>query len=215
MGELLAGMEEAGVADDSLLVFTSDHGDMVGSRGAWDKQQPFDESLRVPLLLRYPALLGRQRREYTIPIDGPDIMPTLLGLAGIPLPSSVEGQDFSPLLRGEEHSLDGAAFLQCPHPFGNWHRGVGGKEYRGVRTERYTYARDLSGPWLLYDNLQDPFQLTNLCGTAEHAPLQAELEQVLRRRLRERRDEFLPGDTLCERHGFVTNERGVVVARKR
>jgi arylsulfatase A-like enzyme len=213
MGELLAGMEELGLAEEALLVFTSDHGDMVGTRGSWDKQQPFEESLRVPFLLRYPALLGRQRCEQTIPIDAPDIMPTLLGLTGIPVPASVEGQDISPLLRGEEHRLDPTAFLLCPHPFGNWHRGVGGKEYRGVRTERHTYVRDLNGPWLLYDNHSDPYQLTNLCGVREHAGLQEALEQTLQRKLRERRDEFLPGDELCKRHGFVTSERGTVVAR--
>ena len=62
---------------------------------------------------------------------------------------------------------------------------------RAIRTSRYTYVRDLQGPWLLFDNQADPHQMTNLVGQAGYAKLQAELDALLRRKLRETRDEFL------------------------
>ncbi len=64
--------------------------------------------------------------------------------------------DFSGVLKGESPAPDYAALIECPSPFGQWDRSSGGREYRGVRTRRYTYVRDLKGPWLLYDNETGP-----------------------------------------------------------
>ena len=83
--------------------------------------------------------------------------------------------------------------ILCAAPFGEWVRRIGGKEYRGVRTTRYTYVRDLNGPWLLYDNQTDPYQTNNLANLPKHAKLQARLDALLTRKLKERHDEFLPG----------------------
>ena len=82
------------IDEDTLFVFTSDHGDMLGSQGHEKKQRPWDESIRVPFLLRYPALLGRRSRNLNALIDAPDILPTLLGLSGLPVPETVEGLNF-------------------------------------------------------------------------------------------------------------------------
>jgi len=81
----------------------------------------------------------------------------------------------------------------CPVPFHQWSYSRGGREYRGVRTRRYTYVRDLNGPWLLYDNQADPYQLTNLCNDPKYSQIQQEVEEVLSRKLKETNDEFLPG----------------------
>ncbi len=213
VGMLLDALREQSLDRDTIVVLTSDHGDMLGTTGVWDKQRPFEESIRVPFLLRWSAGLGTTPRQITTPIDAPDIMPTLLSLCGLSVPDTVEGQDFAPLLRGEPCELDSAALLCCPCPFGNWHRGVGGREYRGVRTERYTFVRGLDGPWLLFDNAEDPCQLHNLVGRAEYRGLQDSLEAILDAKLRQRNDLFLPGDRICEQFGYVTNERGIVVER--
>lgn len=210
-GWLLHTLAECGLADETIFVFTSDHGDMVGSRGAWDKQRPYEESIRVPFLLRYPAVLGRERRELTVPIDAQDVMPTLLGLCGIEIPDTVEGLDYSGHIKGGENPGDDCALLSCMAPFGNWHRGVGGKEYRGVRTLRHTYVRDLDGPWMLYDNEADPYQLDNLCCKPEHEKLLCELDALLEGKLAERGDEFLPAQYYCDKWQYVTNERGIAV----
>jgi arylsulfatase A-like enzyme len=148
VGDLLETLRSSGLEEDTIFVFASDHGDMLGSQGEHHKQRPWDESIRVPFLLRYPGLEGWQQRPVDALLDAPDIMPTLLGLCGLPIPVSVEGRDFSPVVRGGADSSDGAALLLMPHPFGQWTRQQGGREYRGVRTKRYTYVRDLGGPWL-------------------------------------------------------------------
>ena len=214
VAEIRRTLREKGIEDDTILVFTSDHGDMLGSHGHRKKQRPWDESIRVPFLLRYPALPGWLARGSDALIDAPDIMPTLLGLAGIDIPDTVEGLDFSAHVAGGPDPSDGAALIVCPHPFGQWNRrDHGGKEYRGLRTRRYTYVRDLDGPWLLYDNETDPCQLDNLLGRPGIAGVQTELEAHLQRKLDAANDEFLPGDEYIRRWGYTVDERGTVPYR--
>ena len=206
LGDLLRTLEDTGLADNTIVVYTSDHGDMMHSRGAMKKQQPWDESLRVPFLLRWPQRLANQPRKIDMPLDTPDIMPTLLGLVGATIPGEVEGIDRSGIIVGSaEPDEDHAALITCVAPFGQWDRSKGGKEYRGVRTTRYTYCRDLAGPWLLYDNEADPFQLDNLVGQAAHAALQERLDERLNALLLKTRDEFLPGPEFIARSGYVVN----------
>jgi arylsulfatase A-like enzyme len=137
-------------------------------------------------------------------------MPTLLGLCGIAIPRTVEGQDFSSHLRGKKTDDDAGALLACYAPFGEWTREQGGREYRGVRTARFTYVRDLHGPWLMYDNERDPYQLENLCGRSEYAERQARLDALLARKLKETHDVFLPGDAYVRQWGYTTDKTGTV-----
>jgi len=210
VADLLATLEEEGIADETIFIFTSDHGDMLGSQGMDKKQKPWEESIRVPFLLRYPALFGRTGRELEARIDTPDIMPTLLGLAGLPIPETVEGLDYTDYLQGGQDPSGGTALLTCPHPFGQWSVARGGREYRGVRTRRYTYVRDLNGPWLLYDNEADPYQLTNLVNQPAYAESQADIEARLQAKLEATHDEFLPGMAYIQRWGYQVDETGTV-----
>jgi arylsulfatase A-like enzyme len=238
-GRLLDTLAEQGIADDTIFVFTSDHGDMIGSQGLWKKQNPWEESIRIPLLIRYPALLGREGKRVTdTTIDVMDMMPTLLGLADVPIPESVEGRDFSGYMRGESAPSDGSTVLACYHPFGQWRTDenspgshaylsalgegdaqdlarerLAGREYRGLRTTRYTYVRALDGPWLLYDNIADPHQLANLVGLPEHADTVTTLDADLDRHLAERGDEFLPGAASLAEWGYEVDEFGTVPYR--
>jgi len=193
IGEIVQTLRESGIEDNTIFVFTSDHGDMLLSHGHTKKQKPWDESIRVPFLLRYPAKLGRQGREIEMPINTPDIMPTLLGLSGVTVPATCEGKDFSGVVTGDEAPDNEAALITLPVPFHQWSYTRGGREYRGVRTTRYTFARDLKGPWLLYDNVKDPYQLDNLCNKPEHAELQRRLDGILKKKLRATNDTFLTG----------------------
>jgi len=131
IGELLGTLKELGLEKDTIFVFTSDHGDMLHCRGQMKKQRPWDESIRVPFLLRYPSATGGKGRTIDMPINAPDIMPTLLGLSGIEIPDTVEGTDFSDVVRGKVQPPDNAALISCPSPFGQWTRKSGGREYRG------------------------------------------------------------------------------------
>jgi arylsulfatase A-like enzyme len=95
-------------------------------------------------------------------------------------------------------------------PFGQWIRAIGGREYRGIRTTRYTYVRDLNGPWLLFDNEADPYQMESLAGRPEHAPLQARLDALLLRKLREAGDEFRPAGDYITKWGYRVDATGTV-----
>jgi len=210
IAEILQTLKEAGLEKDTILVFTSDHGDMLYSQGGQKKQQPWDESILVPFLLRYPAKLGSKGKTTNIPINTPDIMPTLLGLSGIEIPDTVEGNDFSGFLTKTEKPKDDTVLISCPSPFGQWTRARGGREYRGIRTSQYTYVRDLNGPWLLYDNKKDPYQLNNLCGRSEHGELQKKLEGILSQKLKRTHDEFLPGADYIKKWDYVVDKSGTV-----
>ncbi len=208
VGELVEALEDLGIVDDTLLVFTSDHGDMHGSQGQWRKQSPWDESILIPLVMRYPAVL--RRGETDLPINTPDLVPTILGLTGLEVPSTVEGRDYSAHLVEGRETGDIAALIACYTPFAEWWRDRGGREYRGVRTQRYTYVRSLDGPWLLYDNISDPYQMNNLSQDPSYAEVAQLLDDELSRLLRQTKDRFEPAQTLLDRYGLVTDERGAV-----
>ena len=210
VGELLATLSQTHLADETIFVFTSDHGDMLGSQGARRKQWPFDESILVPLLLRWPAGPISGGREITAPLSAPDIMPTLLGLCGLAIPETVEGNDFSSHLCGRAGPPDDAALIATYAPFGEWSRSRAGREYRAVRTERHTYVRDLTGPWLLFDNRTDPYQMANLVGRDDAADLRADLERTLARKLEETGDQLLPAEEYVRRWGYHVDETGTV-----
>jgi arylsulfatase A-like enzyme len=193
IGDVLDTLKECRIEENTIFVFTSDHGDMLYSQGQTKKQKPWDESVHIPFLLRYPAVHGKAGRTIDMPINTPDIMPTLFGLSSIAVPESVEGSDFSGLIMGTQPPDNDAALIMCPVPFHQWNYQRGGREYRGVRTRRYTYVRDLKGPWLLYDNQADPYQLKNLCNDPMCAQIQQELQTILSRKLKETNDQFLPG----------------------
>jgi arylsulfatase A-like enzyme len=213
VGDLRQTLRDEGIADDTIFVFTSDHGDMLGSQGEIRKQRPWDESLRVPFLIQYPRVLGTNARSDELIINSPDIMPTLLGLSGIDVPRTVQGTDYSPVLRGESNDRPEGALMSCLNPFGEWTRPKGGREYRGVRTTRHTYVRSLDGPWLLYDNDADPYQMDNLCNKPDATAIQAHLDRLLNQILDDVGDEFLPGAEYVRRWGYETDEFGTVPVR--
>lgn len=209
--QLLRTLDEAHLADNTLVLFTSDHGDMLGSQGQEKKQRPWDESICVPFLLRYPAKLGERGRVVDALIDTPDVMPTLLGLAGLPIPPGVEGRDFTGYLGGGPDPNGGAVVLSCAHPFGQFNRVEhAGVEYRGLRTVRYTYVRTRAAPWLLYDNQADPYQLNNLINHPDHQALRQSLDAELTRRLDQRHDTFEAGDTYLKKWGYQVDQTGTV-----
>jgi arylsulfatase A-like enzyme len=210
LGNLLQTLEESGLAEDTLFVYTSDHGDMLWSQGEWRKQWPMDESIRVPFLLRYPRLFGRDGKALDVPLNTPDILPSLLGLCGLPIPETVEGLDFSPYLRGEAPASAEAALIACYQPFSEFQPAWGGRAYRGVRTRQYTYVRDLNGPWLLFDNQADPYQQHNRCNDPQYSALQETLDRQLRDMLAARGDEFLPGEVYMQRWDYPMDETGAV-----
>ena len=202
---------DKGIEQDTIFIYTSDHGDMLYSQGHISKQKPWDESIRVPFLMKYPRLFGKKHSVNDRLFNSVDIMPTLLGLCGIDIPDTVQGKNFAPYLSGKDADFDvDAVILECISPFGEYDRAAGGREYRGLRTKRYTYARDLNGPWLLYDNEKDPYQLKNLIDTAEYRETAEKLDKRLTELLEERGDKFLPGSEYIRKFGYTVDETGTV-----
>ena len=210
IGDLLKTLDDAGLTRDTIVVFSADHGAMLGSQGQHRKQKPWDESIRVPLLIRYPRALGDTGRKLDAPINTPDLMPTLLALAAVKCPDTVEGLDYSGYIRTGKNPPKDYALISCPAPFGEWSRRNGGREYRGVRTQRYTYVRDLTGPWLLYDNQADPYQQHNLINQPDAADVQKKLDALLTRKLHDHHDEFLPADKYIAQWGYNVDASGTV-----
>jgi len=159
VGDLLGTLAETGLATNTIFVFTSDHGETLGSHGVRpaNKQVAWSESAQVPLLMRIPGVGGRTVKT---PLTTPDILPTLLGLAGEKIPESAEGEDLSPVIR-TGRDADRAALYMCVSPFALSVSPKLLKEYRAIRTDRYTYVRSLDGPWMMFDDENDPYQVNN------------------------------------------------------
>jgi arylsulfatase A-like enzyme len=216
---LLDTIAELGLADDTIVVFTSDHGDMHGSHGLYKKQWPWNEAIKVPFVIRYPGSVPEGARVEE-PINVIDVMPTLLGLAGLPVPEPVEGVDLSPFLTGEQQDPPESVLIMNPCPFSigdsrgdDQYPDFRGMrfEYRGVITDRYTYVRTIDGPWMLYDNQEDPYQLVNLIDDAEHADTRDRLDGLMRAHMASIDDEFLTREEYYERLGIEFDDRGKVV----
>ena len=218
LARLVHALDGLGLAEDTILAFTSDHGDMHGSHGVYKKQWPWDESIKVPFVLRYPGRLrGGARHDF--PFSAIDVMPTLLGLAEVPVPDRVEGVDASAYLRGDRDHAPEAVLLMNPCPF-----SIGDPrgpdqvpqfegmrmEYRGVRTGRHTYVRTIDRPWLLYDNLEDPFQLQNLIDDPAHATLASGLETRMQSLMDAIGDRFLPKEDYYRMFDIALDHRGKV-----
>ena len=179
VGRLLDWLDQAGLADDTIVVFTADHGHHLGDHGYWYHHGEFlyEPGLRIPLLLRYPpSVQAGQVREGQV--RSLDLMPTLLGLAGLgaETPVDIDGVD----VFGPNASAADDAFLETDISYfhANRRRPVGGVlgKVRGVRRGQmkliYT-PRAGSGEWELYDLTTDPLELSDLVkeGTADPAVL--------------------------------------------
>jgi arylsulfatase A-like enzyme len=210
IGTILRTLHETGLETNTIVIFTADHGDMLGSHGLAKKQKPWDESIRVPLLVRCPPRLHIKPRRVDAVFATEDFMSTILGLCGVAIPPSEEGLDYSGYLRGGRDPSGGAALISCVAPFAEYQRLTGGREFRGVRTMRYTFVRQLSGPWLLFDNEKDPLQMTNLVNLHDTANLQKKLDGLLSKKLRAARDDFQPAEFYIKKWGWKTDATGTV-----
>ena len=184
-GRLLDELEARGLAENTIVVYTSDHGTMLGAQGLLGKEVPYSPSTQVPFLLRWPGGLPAGRR-VAMPFGTPDILPTLAGLCGLPVPDGVDGGDFSGVLRGDAGAPTQDAVLlsspDCrPVPFPGW---------RGVRTESVLYARQEGGPWLLFDTAADPWELDDL--TMKRPELRDEMDARLAQLMDEHGDAWRP-----------------------
>jgi arylsulfatase A-like enzyme len=218
-GRLMQKLEAKGLAEDTLVVFTSDHGETFGAHAAQcHKGSPEDVSVRIPLLMRMPGVLpaGSLHRLLIGMLDMP---PTLLGLLGINIPSNWQGRDLSSAIIHQDD--DAVASV----PIFNFR-----PSWRGVYTRRYTFAleniertpdlhtrlgsdlpdqrRYTPSYNVFYDREEDPLQLNNLINSTAHMDKAWELTQMTHDGCRQFEDPFLSYERLLE-----TTEGGIPVSR--
>ena len=163
VGRLLRRLESLGVADDTMIVFTSDHGDMQGSHGLKNKHVPYEESVGIPLIIHVPKLPGCRVSDCLV--SGIDMMPTCLELAGIEPVDTVDGQSIAPILRGQTDTTRNTVFSEC-----GW---------RMIITEEWKLAaRHKDGVWtpfLMTHIAEDPYEQNNRVDNPSDAAIQESL----------------------------------------
>lgn len=159
-GRILAELQASGLENDTIVLFTSDHGNCLGIHDQISKNNHYEESMRVPFMLRWPGQI--RPRQDDLLFSSPDIYPTLLELLGFSesIPKDVEGHSFADLIlndRGDRSTSQ--PYFWVPYGQPAWGR-------RGVRTHRHTlmFSRlpDQPDIMVLHDNQKDPFQLKNV-----------------------------------------------------
>jgi arylsulfatase A-like enzyme len=178
-GRLLQKLDETGQADNTIVIYTSDHGDMMGSHGFGGKRLPWEESCRVPFLVRYPGVAAAGSTQAGL-FSTVDIYPTLCGIAGLSVPSHCVGRDLSAAVPGKPAKFPESSFLMHIQKT----NASGGEDnpaplFRGIRTDRHTYAIAADGRWCLYDNREDPYQLHNLIDDPARAKLSRDLDGLI------------------------------------
>ncbi|SKB04345.1 Arylsulfatase A [Prosthecobacter debontii] len=175
VGRLLQVLKETGADEDTLILFISDHGDMLGDHGLRRKRKPHDESARVPGIFRWLHKIPQGRVVDTL-FSHVDVAPTLLGLAGLDVPPQMQGADLSKVALGQTTEGPEAVLLQIFVPF---NPDQVSKPWRGLVTQDYTYARFEDEPWVLFDHAVDPHEMNNLATDPKHTALRGRLDKQL------------------------------------
>ncbi len=206
-GRVLDFLDKSGLAQNTIVVLTSDHGDMLGSHGRQNKMVPYREAVNVPCIIRWPGRIPAGKR-IDVLLTPMDHFPTLCGLAGLQAPTTCDGTDLSGALMGNRR-IDRDAVLMANY-VSHWDffdTGTNWPEWRGIRTERYTYVKWLDGKEELYDNVEDPYQMKNLAESPKDLPLLHALRIRLAELLADAHDEFLPGTAYAD---WYDDERNLV-----
>lgn len=175
VGEIIQSLKDNGLENNTLIVFTSDHGDMLGSHHLWNKDRLYEESICIPMIYSWPGEIhsGTNNSQVASLID---IMPTLLDLCGGEIPGSVQGQSLSPVLHRQKNCLEqNYTFIETP------------LRAMGIRTPDYLYGMLMNGEdtaieddrYLFYDLQEDPYELNNLAKTGNSAALANEFREKL------------------------------------
>lgn len=171
VGRVLTSLDRLKLADRTIVVFWGDHGWNLGEHTRWQKMSLFEESTRVPLIVRAPGMGGNGAASRAL-VEFVDVYPTLAELCGLKPPANLEGESLAPVLRNPRRQWKKAAFSQLEYP------GISG---RSIRTESYRYIRwkGEGGGEELYDHRSDPREFTNLASNARHKATLLEMRSIL------------------------------------
>lgn len=184
VGRILKYLDDNGLAENTLVIYSSDQGFYLGEHGWFDKRWIFEESLRTPLVARWPGVIrpGGVNRDL---VSNLDFAPTLLSAAGVETPADVQGSSLMPLLKGQTPSDWRKSFYYHYYEYPGPHSVA---RHYGVVTDRYKlvhfYEPDWNY-WELFDLQTDPLEMRSVYGQADYAQVQQELSQELQRLRRE------------------------------
>jgi N-acetylglucosamine-6-sulfatase len=182
VGRLLKALEETGQLDKTIVIFTSDNGYFWGEHGLGDKRAAYEESIRIPLFVRYPKMIkaGTTREQAALNVD---IAPTLLELAGAPIPKEMHGRSLAPLFKGNPRKWRESFLTEyfAEERFPNI------ASWQAVRAARWKHVHytELEGADELYDLKADPGEMKNLIGELGAQPALREMKLELQRLLKE------------------------------
>jgi arylsulfatase A-like enzyme len=185
IGRLLQKLDATGQRENTIVFVTSDHGDMQGSQGTFLKRKPWEESVRVPGIFRWPAAI-KAGRQSEAPFSHVDVVPTLLDLCGAKPAVGMQGTSYADYLLGRSPKTPDLAHLMIytkteADEFNPW---------RGVRSRKYKYARFQDKPWMLYDLESDPYEMRNLVDDAANSKLVARFDAAIERMMRSTGDKW-------------------------
>jgi len=194
VGRIAEFLETSGLARRTIVVLVSDHGELGGAHGLVEKSWPFEESIGIPLIVADPRMGGRKGRAIADPVASEDLMPTLIGLAGLAPEAGLPGADLTPLVRSDRTKLQREGvlleFVADHRPTRPFHRSV----WRGFRTARHKYVvrgPDHEGkPWALFDLAEDPYEMRNLVRVSEARELLQRMHVRLGKALRDAGDDY-------------------------
>ncbi len=173
IGDLFLQLEKNSLLENTIIVYTTDHGEMAGEHGVWWKNGWYEGCTRVPLIVSTPhQRRGDQpRRVHRIPVALIDLFPTFCGLAGAQKPAGLDGIDLSPCLLGDEEPPRRA--IPCDNLTPRWGEGT---EFRSLRLDDYKYVRFRNAPPLLFNVVADPGEQHNLIASENPADVAARNE---------------------------------------
>ncbi len=192
VGRILATLDESGLAENTYLVFFSDHGDLHGSHGQFRKTAPWQEAVRIPFIMCHARRrYGHRHGLQNVPINHVDIAPTSLGLCGIEPPEWMVGTDYSGrFVAGRERAEEpDSAYLQLVVSTG--HGDSVDRPWRGVTTtDGWKYVCLEGQPWLMFNLNEDPYELVNLAHNTRYRDERRRLQERLKQWVAETGDEF-------------------------
>ena len=193
VGRLLAYLDESGLAANTLVVYTSDQGFFLGDHGLYDKRFMYEESLRMPFLVRWPRVVAPGTAPSGMALNV-DFAPTFLDVAGLPVPREMQGRSLLPILRGQEPAdWRQSMYYRYYHDPGDHDT----RAHYGVRTRTHKLIRYWkTDQWELFDLVTDPAELHNLYEQPGHEALTAELKAEL----------FRLKDALGDRDQFASEQ---------
>lgn len=177
VGQVMAALEESGLSENTLVIYLSDHGEHLGERGLWWKSTLYDESAKVPLIVKGPGLPRGQTRDAVVNLT--DLTATLLDLARAPALPGSHGRSFADLLHAAETPWQNQTF--CEYVNDGVPPWAGGREViqRMVRLGRYKYIYHHGLPGQLFDLEDDPDEVTDLAGDPGHAAVAQRLRALV------------------------------------